>query len=93
MISATSSSADGHDAAGSAVIAAWSSLSPTWACARNLREVQTAVVDELGENGGSLRRLSCAELRTAQESLFPIYFPIIFRSASLILSCQPRPAS
>ena len=49
MISATSLSADGQDAAGSAVIAAWSSLSPTWACARDLREVQTAVVDELAK--------------------------------------------
>jgi hypothetical protein len=28
-----------------------------------------------------------------RDSAVPIYFPIIFRSASLILSCQPGPAS
>ena len=60
--------ADGQDAAGSAVIAAWSSLSPTWACARDLREVQTAVVDELAKTAarfGAFRALSFAPRRRA----------------------------
>ena len=91
MISATSLSADGQDVAGSAVIAAWSSLSPTWAGARDLREVQTAVVDELAKTAarfGAFCALSFAPCtREPVSDLLPDYL-----SQRLIDPVLPAPS-
>ena len=39
------------------------------------------------------RRIGMHSFVDARTPAVPIYFPITFRSASLILSCQPGPAS